>query len=206
LVKGAHDAAPQQEDTMTTTTTAQKNVPAFELFYVEERPADRHLAAIMGKTLAENAVDRIWRKVGVAFPTQSEHLSIVIGPKGDPAQRRYLAILSSHQQQAKENVDAARLPVADLFEKDSEGNIDFKHKAGVLFLNSDDSYTVIVGAKDDDNKVRYQMRRTQRPASAAPTQTGDRADAPDTASVPETATTQKKSVRRKKTAETQAAV
>ncbi len=29
----------------------------------------------------------------------------------------------------------------------------------MLFLNSDDSYTVIVGAKDDDNKIRYQMHR-----------------------------------------------
>ncbi len=187
-----------------TTTTAQKNVPAFELFYVEERPADRHLAAIMGKTLAENAVDQVWRKVGVAFTTQGEHLSIVIGPKGDPAQRRYLAILSSHQQQAKDNVDTARLPVADLFEKDSEGTIDFKHKAGVLFLNSDESYTVIVGTKDDDNKIRYQMRRTQRSALAAPVKT-DRTDAPDTKSVPEAAATEKKTVRRTKTVEAQAA-
>jgi hypothetical protein len=146
---------------MTTATTQQKNVPAFELFYVEERPADRHLAAIMGKTLPENAVDKIWRKVGVAFTTPSEHLSIIVGPRDDPAQRRYLAILSSHQQQAAENAEASRLPVADLFERESDGTIDFKRKAGVLFLNSDDSYTVVVGAKDDDNKVRYQMRRTQ---------------------------------------------
>jgi len=195
---------------MTTTTaqktTAPKNIPAFELFYVEERPADRHLAAIMGKSLAENAITPVWHKVGVAFITQSEHLSIVIGPKGDPAQRRYLAILSSHQQQAKENVDAARLPVADLFERDSDGNIDFKHKDGVLFVNSDESYTVIVGARDDD-KVRYQMRRTQRSAAPASPKTNEtRADAALTASVPAmVSTTPKKTVRRNPTAETQAA-
>ena len=140
------------------TQTSSSNRPAFEIFYVEERKADQHLAAIMGKTVAANESERIWHKVGVAFVTPKGHLSLMIGPKGDPAQKRYLFIASSSMEKARQNPGATRLPVADLFEMDEGNSIDFQRKAGVAFLNQDESFSLILGDRGDPEQLRYQLR------------------------------------------------
>ena len=57
--------------TTTTNTSKSNNAPAFELFTIEQKPADRAAAAKQGKVLAENATQRIWTKVGVAFVTKT---------------------------------------------------------------------------------------------------------------------------------------
>lgn len=143
------------------TQTSSSNRPAFEIFYVEERKADQHLAAIMGKTVAANESERIWHKVGVAFVTPKGHLSLMIGPKGDPAQKRYLFIASSSMEKARQNPGATRLPVADLFEMEEGNSIDFQRKAGVAFLNQDESFSLILGDRGDPEQLRYQLRGTK---------------------------------------------
>ena len=50
-----------------------------------------------------------------------------------------------------------RLPVGNLWQQDAQGNVDFEYQDGVMFLNSDDSYSLIF--EDGDTKTRYQMRR-----------------------------------------------
>ena len=142
------------------TQTSSNNRPAFEIFYVEERKADKHLAAIMGKTVAANESERIWHKVGVAFVTPKGHLSLMIGPKGDSAQKRYLCFASSSMEKARQNPEATRLPVADLFEMEEGTNIDFQRKAGVAFLNQDESFSLILGDRGDPEQLRYQLRGT----------------------------------------------
>ena len=127
---------------------------------MEERKADAHLAAIMGKTVAANESERIWHKVGVAFVTPKGHLSLMIGPKGDPAQKRYLFIASSSMEKARQNPEATRLPVADLFEMEEGNSIDFQRKAGVAFLNQDESFSLILGDRGDPEQLRYQLRGT----------------------------------------------
>jgi aspartate-semialdehyde dehydrogenase len=145
--------------TNTATKPAQKNIPAFEVFYVEERKLDATMAKILGESLAENAVKTTWHKVGVAFVTKGQNLSILIGKQGDPAQRKYLAIQTSLLEEAKKSPDAQRLPVGNLWQQDAQGNVDFAYQDGVMFLNSDDSYTLVL--QDGDTKTRYQMRRVQ---------------------------------------------
>jgi hypothetical protein len=169
-VKGSHDAASPTEDTMTTTSTknTQKNIPAFEVFYVEDRKVDRHLAMLLGQTPSENAVQTTWHKVGVAFTTQSGNLSIIVGKQGDPAQRRFIGIQTSLLEEARKSPEAQRLPVGNLWQKNAQGDVDFENQDGVMFLNSDDSYSLVFD--DGGNKTRYQMRRVtpkqQRPARA----------------------------------------
>ena len=176
---------------------------------MEERKADQHLAAIMGKTVAANESERIWHKVGVAFVTPKGHLSLMIGPKGDPAQKRYLFIASSSMEKARQNPGATRLPVADLFEMEEGNSIDFQRKAGVAFLNQDESFSLILGDRGDPEQLRYQLRGTKprrNPAwrrseeSAAP----KAAEAP-TAEASEPVAQKKTVVRRRNQAEAAAA-
>ena len=145
--------------TNTATKPAQKNIPAFEVFYVEARKLDRQMARILGETPAENAVKTTWHKVGVAFMTKGQNLSILIGKQGDPAQRKYLGIQTSQLEEAKKSPEAQRLPVGNLWQQDAQGNVDFEYQDGVMFLNSDDSYSLVF--EDGDTKTRYQMRRVK---------------------------------------------
>jgi len=170
-----------------TTTTTTTNRPSFELFYIEERPADRHLAAVMGKTVHENSVDRIWHKAGVAFNTPKGNANIYIGERGDPARKRYLLTFSSSLQKAKENREANRIPVGDVFEPDASGNFDFDAPAGVVFLNRDDSYTILIGDKGDLEQLRYQMRPAKAfmgPKPAATAAQSTEAKAPESTPEP----------------------
>jgi hypothetical protein len=152
----------------TQANTTAKNLPAYNVLLPEERPADPVLAARLGKTLAANSTDVIWHRAGVVFKTKSDNLAIFIGDKDDKAQRKFLAVFSSRHGQS---ADASRLPVADVFERNADDDIDFREKAGVLFLNRDEaSFTFVLDA--DDEKVRYQLmpsRRQDKPATP-PTQ------------------------------------
>ncbi|MDP2343786.1 MAG: hypothetical protein Q8O67_22700 [Deltaproteobacteria bacterium] len=147
---------------MTTTTSTRSNPPAFELFSIEEKPADRAAAAKKGKSLPENATERVWTRVGVAFPTKSGSgaLAIIIGDRGDARQKRYLMCPTSALDEALENKgdSNSRIPVGELFEL-SDGPIDFKRKAGVAFLCSDGSYNIVLGDRGDLEQSRYNMRR-----------------------------------------------
>jgi hypothetical protein len=149
----------------TTNTAAQKNSPAFELFTIEEKPADKAAAAKQGKVLAENATQRIWTKVGVAFATKGKSgaLMVYIGERNDPKQKRYLLCQTS----AFDNEELeTRLPVGKLFEVGDDG-IDFKAKAGIAWLNSDGSYNIVMGDSGDLHQPRFNMRRP-RPAAQKP--------------------------------------
>jgi hypothetical protein len=161
-------------NTAATKPTTAKNVPAFEVFFVEERPADRELARIKGKTLSENAVDVTWHKCGVAFISASENLAIFIGDKDDPAQRKCLAIPTSALEEAHQNPDAARSPVANVFLRDQDDNIDFENRDGVLFLNRDDSYSLVLGPPDAS--VRYVLLKV-KPKQAKPSSNTEAAQA-----------------------------
>ena len=146
---------------MTTTTSTAKptNLPAFELFAIEEKPADRAAAAKQGKVLAENATERTWTKVGVAFATKTGSLTVLIGPRGDPKQKRFLLCATT----ALDADDSdSRLPVGELFELTEGQSIDFKKdKAGVAWLNSDGSYNLVMGDRGDLDQPRYNLRRPQ---------------------------------------------
>lgn len=154
-----------------TTTTKKLNVPAYEVFLIEERAADPAMAAKKGRTLAENAVDRIWHKVGVAFETAKGNANILIGPKGDPAQKRFLLVFSSHAEtNGERDHEARRRPAADIFASDGNGDIDFQSgKVGVAFFNRDESLSLVIGDRGDLEQLRYQMRRITRRAAPAPT-------------------------------------
>jgi hypothetical protein len=149
----------------TTTTTKTSNRPSHELFFIEERRVDSQLAAALGRKVAENAVEPIWHKAGVAFTSTRGNINVYVGQRGEPGAKRYF-ISFSKQQEASEN---SRRPVADIFEPDADGNIDFRSdKVGVVFVNSDDSYTLLIGDRGDLEQLRYQLRAT-RPAPAART-------------------------------------
>jgi hypothetical protein len=161
--------------TTTTNTTAQKkNVPDYELFRVEEKPADRAKAAAQGKTLAENAMERVWHKAGVGFTTKSGNaITVLVGERGDPKQKKYLLSWNSFLDDQSEN---ARIPVASLFQMLEGQPIDFTKKDGVAFLNRDESLNLILGERGDPEQLRFTLRKTTqsgprksaRPASYAP--------------------------------------
>ncbi len=161
--------------TTTTNTTAQKkNVPDYELFHVEEKPADRAKAAAQGKTLAENAVERVWHKAGVGFTTKSGNaITVLVGERGDPKQKKYLLSWNSFLDNQTEG---ARIPVASMFQMLEGQPIDFTKKDGVAFLNRDESLNLIIGDRGDPEQLRFNLRKTTqsgprksaRPASYAP--------------------------------------
>ena len=82
---------------------------------------------------------------------------MLIGERGDPAQKRYLMCATSALDKDDEET---RLPVAELFEL-NDGPIDFKSKAGVAWINSDGSYNVVLGDRGDLHQPRFNMRRPQ---------------------------------------------
>ena len=148
--------------TSSNTATQPSNLPAFELFSIEEKPADRAAATAKAKVLAENAMERIWTKVGVAFNTKTGALTVLLGAKGDPKQKRFLLCATSALDD--NNEPTSRIPVGELFEL-NDGPIDFKHKAGVAFINSDGSYNLVIGDRGDLQQLRLNMRRP-KPAPA----------------------------------------
>lgn len=146
----------------------KKSRPAFALYAVDEQPMSEAAKAKLrakGKHVAENAVERVWTKVGVAFPTKSGSgaLTILLGEKGDPKQKRYLLCPTS----ALDDKDPdARLPVGHLFELSEGSSIDFRKKDGVAFVNRDDSYSILIGDKGDLEQVRLNMRREETRTNA----------------------------------------
>lgn len=145
----------------TTQANTANNAPKFNVVFPEEVPASPLLAARLGKTLPENpAPVVIWHRAGVVFETKSGNLAIFIGEKGDAAQRKFLALPSSINNAS----DASRLPVANVFERNADGDIDFREQAGVLFLNRDEkSYTFVLN--DGEEKVRYQLMPPKGPSA-----------------------------------------
>lgn len=161
---------------MTTTTTTTSNRPSHELFFVEERSVDGQLAAALGRKVAENAVEAIWHKAGVAFTTTRGNINVYVGKRGTPGAKRYFISFSKYQEAAENS----RRPVADVFEPDADGNIDFRaDKVGVLFVNRDDSYTMVIGDSGDLEKLRYQLRAT-RPEPAPRAKPADKPAQPQT--------------------------
>ena len=145
------------------------NRPTHELFFIEQRPACPLVAAATGRKLAENAIDTLWHKAGVAFTTTRGNANIYVGKRGEPAAKRYF--LSFSTAHAAGGDADRRIPVGDLFAPDGDSNIDFRaDKVGVAFVNSDGSYTLVIGDRGDLEQVRYQLRPTmpRKPADKAP--------------------------------------
>ena len=142
---------------MTTTTTAAatnasttSNRPSHEIFTVEGE--------------GENTV---WTKVGVAFPTKSGRSHrVLIGKKGEPSQRVYLVCPNSvfdGKDTARPGDEPKRKVYADIFDA-TQGNVDFKSRDGVAFVNRDDSLSLLIGDRGDPMQLKYQMRAV-RPRS-----------------------------------------
>jgi hypothetical protein len=150
----------------TTTTTAKKNPPAFEISYIDERRIDKTLAALLGRTF-KGDVDTRWIKCGVGFNTQNQNVNFFIGDRTDPARKSYLMYFTSWKEQANANRDTDRLPVADIILRDGTNDIDFKNdQVGVAFLNQDGSYTLCIGPRGEAD--RYQMRALPQPVVQKP--------------------------------------
>jgi hypothetical protein len=146
----------------TTTTTAKKNPPAFEISYIDERRIDKTLAALLGRTFKADAVDTRWLKCGVGFNTQNRNVNFFIGDRTDPARKSYLMYFTSWKEQANANRETDRLPVADIILRNGTNDIDFKNdQVGVAFLNQDGSYTLCIGPRGEAD--RYQMRALPQP-------------------------------------------
>jgi hypothetical protein len=194
----------------TITTTATKNPPAFEISYVDERRIDQTLAAILGKTVKAGDMDSRWIKCGVGFDSPRGNVNFFIGERTDPARKSFLMLFSSWKEQANDNRDTDRLPVADIFLRNGTADIDFKNdKFGVAFLNQDGSYTLCIGANRDET-VRYQMRALPRPIAPKPAEkAAEPAVAAQPAAAPEqvtaTPTTKPKTSTRSRKAKPQAA-
>ena len=131
----------------TTTTPAKKsNRPSHEIFTVEEQ---------------DNGATK-WTRVGVAFPTQNPSIHrVLIGDRGDPNQRVYLVRenFAADDEPARTAEEERRRPFANVY--DAKGEIDWRARDGVAFLNRDDSLTLLIGQGPD--QVRYQMRPPYQP-------------------------------------------
>ena len=163
-VKGPPIAASRQkEPTMTSATanTSKKNLPTCEAYLVEERILDAHAASLRG--VREGTVEKNWVKVGVGFSTAKDNTIICIGKKDSPAARRYLMTFSTSHHDDSDR----RIPVANLFELKDGEKLDFKKPDGVAFLCSDDSLNVIIGAREDPEQLRYNLRKVQRRTRSA---------------------------------------
>ena len=127
---------------MTTTNRSFKsNLPAFELFTVEHTK----------------------QKMGVAFANSTEPgaLSILVGPKGDPAQKRYLLCTTEAFDTAE---PGSNVPVGELFET-TDGPTDFEDRAGVAFRCADGSYNLLLTDEspswDADDLLTFDVRQVR---------------------------------------------
>jgi hypothetical protein len=146
--------------TSTTANKTAKNTPAVEVFFVEERHLDDTVLAIMGRP-KEKSLEKQWHKVGVGFKTKTDNLTILIGDKGSPTQKKALISFTDGLQKMQAHPEG-RLPVANVYLADGNGDLDFEKKDGVAFLNSDDSLSVIIGDKGDPAQLRYVIREIDR--------------------------------------------
>ena len=144
----------------TANTTAKKNVPAAEVFFVEERHLDATVLGMMGRP-ASKSLEKQWHKVGVGFTTKTDNLTILIGDKGSPTQKKALVSFTDALEKMQARPEG-RLPVANIYLADGNGDYDFEQKDGVAFLNSDESLSVIIGDKGDPAQLRYVVRKIDR--------------------------------------------
>ena len=144
-----------------TTNTAKKNVPACEVFFIEERRLDSTVMAAMGRPENKNTETQ-WHKCGVGFLTKSDNLTILIGEKCSPAQKRALISFTDALDKVRSNPDASRIPVANVYLADSDDKYDFDKNDGVAFLNNDESLNLIVGDRADPEQLRYVVRMIAR--------------------------------------------
>ena len=177
----------------TTTTTAKKNPPAFEISYIDERRIDKTLAALLGRTFKADAVDTRWLKCGVGFNSPKGNVNFFIGDRTDPARKSYLMYFTSWKEQA--NADDS-LPVGEIFLRNGD-NIDFKNdKCGEAFRNQDGSYTLIIGPSRQET-ARYEMRALPQPVAPKPAEkAAEPAVAAEPAAEPAQAATKPKGQRR----------
>ena len=79
---------------------------------------------------------RASERVGVAFNTTNNNLTILIGPRGDPNQKKYFAKSCSHQ-------------LHEVYGYTDDGRVDFTHLVGIAMRNADRSMTLRLHTPDD---------------------------------------------------------
>jgi hypothetical protein len=148
---------------MTSTTannTAKKTVPAAEVYFIEERHLDDTVLAMLGRP-AHKSLEKHWHKCGVGFMTKTDNLTILIGEKGSPTRKKALISFTDALDKMRAHPEG-RLPVANVYLADGNGDLDFEKNDGVAFLNSDDSLSVLIGDRGDPAQLRYIVRKIDR--------------------------------------------
>jgi hypothetical protein len=123
---------------MTATTVMANEERGFDVFKVIERDGERSQ----------------WRKVGRGAPQLNGGMSIRLeGLRGERA--LVAVVIDRDQRPIPPSKDARHFPSHELF----EGNVNERQRVGVVFVNRDASFTLLIDEGERDGpKARLQMR------------------------------------------------